>query len=262
MTIYIDLVFVLNWFFDFNLLLTVNNTLKRNVSLKRIIFGSFVGSLSIFVLFISISSFLLFLIKLLLGVLMCLITFGKKDKKYVCQNVSYLYMTSIVLGGFLYFFNLSFRESHYELLFTYDSMSFNFLFFVIFSPVMLYVYIRQRRDVSYYTQVYPVEITFLNGQKLTLNAYLDTGNQLVDPLTHKKVILVNSKVIPPPWIENIYYVPYHSLNHHGMVKCFKIDSLRIGEKQSSNYLIGLSEEKLIGDGVECVLNYACMEELL
>ena len=96
MTVYIDVVFILNFFFDFLLLLTVNNVLKRNIPLKRILFGSFVGSLTIFFLFFSISSFLLFLSKLLLGVLMCLTTFGLKDKKYFIQNLSYLYMTSKV----------------------------------------------------------------------------------------------------------------------------------------------------------------------
>ena len=106
MTIYIDLVFFLNFFFDFVLLLTVNNTLKRNVKMKRLFLGAFVGSITIFFLFLPISSFWLFSIKIFLGLLMCLATFGIKDRKYLIQNLGYLYMTSTVLGGFLYFLNL------------------------------------------------------------------------------------------------------------------------------------------------------------
>ena len=112
MTIYVDLVFLLNLFFDFVLLLTVNNTLKRNASLKRLIFGAFMGSLTILFLFLPISSFLLFILKIFLGAFMCIISFGLKDSKYFIQNLGYLYMTSTVLGGFLYFLNLSFSESH------------------------------------------------------------------------------------------------------------------------------------------------------
>ena len=119
MTIYIDLVFFLNFFFDFVLLLTVNNTLKRNVKMKRLFLGAFVGSITIFFLFLPISSFWLFWIKIFLGILMCLATFGIKDRKYLIQNLGYLYMTSTVLGGFLYFLNLTFSESHYGLVFTY-----------------------------------------------------------------------------------------------------------------------------------------------
>ena len=119
MTVYVDLVFFLNLFFDFLLLLTVNNTLKRNTSLKRIFLGALVGSITIFTLFLSISSILLFLFKIVLSILMCTISFGIKDKKYVIQNLSYFYMTSTVLGGFLYFLNLTFAESHYGLIFSY-----------------------------------------------------------------------------------------------------------------------------------------------
>ena len=149
MTIYLDVLFILNLFFDFILLLTVNNTLKRNAKLKRIFFGSFLGSLSIFTLFIPISSFLLFFLKIFLGLLMCIITFGLKDKKYTIENVSYLYMTSTILGGFVYFLNLSFSESHYNLIFTYDTISINYLFLVIISPIMLYIYVKQRKEFHY-----------------------------------------------------------------------------------------------------------------
>ena len=76
MTVYVDLVFFLNLFFDFLLLLTVNNTLKRNTSLKRIFLGALVGSITIFTLFLSISSILLFVFKVVLSIVMCTITFG------------------------------------------------------------------------------------------------------------------------------------------------------------------------------------------
>ena len=47
MTIYIDLVILLNYFFDSLILLTVNTTLKRNISLKKILFVSLLGELSL-----------------------------------------------------------------------------------------------------------------------------------------------------------------------------------------------------------------------
>ena len=84
MTIYIDLVFLLNLFFDFSLLLTVNNTLKRNVALKKIFAGSLVGSLSFFTLFFSLNSVLLMTLKFVMAFLMVIVTFGLKDKKYTC----------------------------------------------------------------------------------------------------------------------------------------------------------------------------------
>ena len=240
MTVYVDLVFLLNLFFDFVLLLTVNNTLKRNTSLKKLIFGSFVGSLTIFFLFLPISSFLLF---------------------YFIQNLGYLYMTSTVLGGFLYFLNLSFSESHYGLVFSYDTISINYLFLVIFSPVMLYIYVKQRREVHHYEKYYPVTIYFLNGKKVTLNSFLDTGNTLTDPLTKKKIIVVNRSKIPVSKT-HFYYVPFQTVKFHGVMKCMKIKAIEIAGCTSTNYLVGIGEENFLEDGVDCLLNSYCLEDLL
>ena len=52
MKIYLDYVFFINFIFDFILLFTTKVLLKRNVKIKRIILGSFIGTFSIFILFI------------------------------------------------------------------------------------------------------------------------------------------------------------------------------------------------------------------
>src|SRR5690625_5145847 len=118
-------------------------------------------------------------------------------------------MSSTVLGGFLYFLNLSFSESHYGLVFTCNTISINYLFLVIFSPIMLYIYVKQRREVHHYEKYYPVTIYFLNGKKVTLNSFLDTGNTLTDPLTKKKILVVNKSKIPDSKTR-FYYVPFQT----------------------------------------------------
>lgn len=260
MTIYVDLVFFLNFFFDFLLLLTVNNTLKRNIPLKRIFLGALIGSLTIFLLFLNLSSFLLFLLKIIIAFIMCIVAFGLKDKAYLIQNISYFYMTSTVLGGFLYFLNLTFQETHNGLIFSYNTLSVNYLFLVISSPIILFIYIRQRKEMAHYQNFYPLTISLKDGHNLTLNAYYDTGNKLSDPITKKKIVLVDAKKIKN--IPNFYYVPYNSLNHQGLIKCFKVNYIEINGKKSSNYLIGISESNLLKDGVDAVLNQYCKEDLL
>jgi len=126
---------------------------------------------------------------------MCIASFGLKDKKYTIQNVSYFYMTSTVLGGFLYFLNLNFSESQVGLIFTYNKISINYIFLVIISPIMLYIYFKQLRETKNYQSYYEITIHFQNGVSEKLNAFLDTGNKLIDPITKKKIILVNEKKI-------------------------------------------------------------------
>ena len=68
MKIYIDLVFFINFMFDMLLLLTVNIVLKRNISFKKILYGSIIGGLSIFLLFIRLNTITLFLFKIIITI--------------------------------------------------------------------------------------------------------------------------------------------------------------------------------------------------
>ena len=145
MIIYVDFLFFLNLFFDFHLLLTVNNALKRYIKLKRILFASFIGALTTFILFLSFDTFWLFLLKIVLGMLLCLIAFGIKDRKYFFENFLYLLMSSMVLGGFLYFFLLTLSENHSGLAFSYHEIKLSFLFFVFLSPFLLTQYVLEQR---------------------------------------------------------------------------------------------------------------------
>jgi len=82
MKIYLDLVFFINFFFDFLLLLVVKILLKRNVGIKRIILGALLGATSILFLFLPLNQITLFLLKVIISILMILTTFGFQNKNY------------------------------------------------------------------------------------------------------------------------------------------------------------------------------------
>ena len=113
MKIYLDLVMILNFFIDFILLLSVSLILKRNIRLNRIMMGAFFGGISILFLFFNINSIVLFLFKILISIIMTIITFKYVNLKYTLINILYLYMSSIILGGFLYFLNLEFSYKYF-----------------------------------------------------------------------------------------------------------------------------------------------------
>lgn len=107
MTIYLDIVFILNFSFDAFLLFTVAIILKRKTSFKRILLGSLVGSLTIIFLFFNLNNYLLFIVKIIFAILMILTSFGYRNLKYTCNNLFYLITTSILLGGFLYLIKIN-----------------------------------------------------------------------------------------------------------------------------------------------------------
>ena len=157
MKIYLDLIMILNFVIDFILLLTVSLILKRNIKITKIMLGAFVGGISILFLFLNINRLVLFLFKLVISILMILFAFGYRNLKYTLINLLYLYMSSIILGGFLYLLNLEFSYKHIGIIFFDNGLSINFIFLIIFSPIILYIYIKQTKNLRYnYSHYYNI----------------------------------------------------------------------------------------------------------
>ena len=261
MRVYVDLVFLLNFAFDFLLLLTISILLRRNVSINRIILGAFVGSLSVFFLFIPISTLTLFFIKIVISILMVLCSFGYRTIKYTLRNFTYLYMTSIVLGGFLYFLNIQFSYKQGGLVFYHHGLSINYIVLIVASPIILYLYIKQGLYLKQnYNHYYKVNLYLKNNQCICLNAFLDTGNVLEDPYFHKPVILMNKKRMIYDINEfGMILVPYQTVSGSGLLKCFKAEKMQIGKKEYHHFLVGIMEDSIHLDGVDCILNKKIME---
>lgn len=262
MKVYLDLIFILNFLFDFLLLLIVGVLLRRCASLKRVFLGSLVGAVSIFFLFMDISSLELFILKVLVSILMVITSFKYKNLKYTFRNLLYLYTASIILGGFLYLLNVEFSYKQDGLIFYHDGLSINWIILLITSPIILYIYLKQGLYLkNNYSNYYLVDIYF-KDEKINVSAFLDTGNRLIDPYQQRPIILVSKKELKNYYDDNdIILVPYESLNHHGILKCIKPDKIIIlGVGVRNNLLIGISEDKINIDGIDCILHTKLLEE--
>lgn len=249
MTIYIDLLFILNFIYDFLLLITVSVTLKRNISLKRILLGSFFGAITTFIILLPLNKYLIFFLKILTSLIMVIITYKYKDIKCFINNIVYLYMCSVILAGFLYFLKLEFNNLSY-------------LIILLIAPLILYLYIKEQKElkkvVNYYKKVI---INLKNNKAIVLNGFIDSGNKLKDPITNKYIILINKKTLKGIYnIRSPMYVPIKTVNKNSLLECIGIKNIIIDNKVYTNYLLGLSEHFQGFDGVECLLNYQLLEE--
>lgn len=255
MKVYLDLVMILNFFFDFILLLSVSILLRRNVSIYNILAGAFLGGLSILLLFIDINSLELFIYKIIISLFMTIITFGYKSFKYTFKNLVYLYSASIILGGFLYFLNIEFSYKQVGLIFINNGLSINVIFLIIFCPIIIYIYVKQGLWLkTNYSNYYKIEM-YIGKNKYVLNAYLDTGNTLTDPITNKPVILIDKKIN----CDKFFFIPYKTITNEGMIKCIKADKILINGIYKYKVIIGLLEEKIKMDGIDCLLNRKILE---
>ena len=255
MKIYVDLLFFLNFSFDFLLLLTVNIILRRNIKLIKLLLGASFGGLSIFILFLKINSFELFILKILISIIMILITFKFKNKKYFFKNLFFLYTASMILGGFLYFLNVEFSYKQEGLVFYHNGLSINFIFLIITSPIILYIYIRQGIKLkTNYSKYYKVNI-YIDNKKIRLTGFLDTGNKLKDPYSKKPIIIVNEKLIKN---QKYYYVPIKTIKEESLLKCIKPDRIEIENIGFKDAIIGLTKIKIEED-VDCILQESLLE---
>lgn len=261
MKIYLDVIFFLNFAFDFLLLMSVNLILKRNIRIKKIILGALIGGISIFALFIPMTSFVLFIVKIIISILMIIITFGFRDKTYFFKNFIYLYSTSMVLGGVLYYLNTEFSYKQEGLVFYHDGLSINFIFLVLTSPFILYIYIKQVIHLkNNYQHYYEVTIS-LNNKLQTLNAFLDTGNKMVDPYFKRPILLIDKKRLIYDLNEfQMILVPIDTANKHSMISCIKPDYIDIKDIGiRDKVLIGLLDDKIDIDGIDCLISEKLLE---
>lgn len=259
MKIYLDVIFLLNFSYDFILLLGVSIILRRNVKLRRICLGALIGSLSIFILFIKISSFNLFLLKIIISIIMILVAFSYKNLKYTLRNFFYLYTESMVLGGFLYFLNVEFSYKQEGLVFYHNGLSINFIFLIILSPIIIYTYVKQALYLkNNYANYYKIDI-YIKDRVLKLNGFLDTGNRLIDPITKKPVIVISKKSFKGE-LKEFFLVPINTISDSYFLKCIKVDKIDIkGVGIRSNVLLGITDKNIKMEGVDCIIQPMIME---
>ena len=239
MSIYIDLLFILNIYLDFMILFITNYILKRYTSLKRIFLGSLVGSLSIFILFIDLNSLFFFILYLIFVIFIFICIFSYRNFKYFINNLIYLYLTSIVLGGGLYLFDLE--------------IGLNIILLIILSIIILFIYKMSFFKVRYnYNNYSKVEIIYKDN-KFNYIGFIDTGNKLVDQYKNRPVNLIYSDSFKYDY-KDLILVPYETASGSGVLKCLKIDKLIIDNKEYDNSLIGFMDKKINIDGVDIILN--------
>lgn len=260
MTLYLDVIFFINLMFDLFLVMSVAVLLRRKTSFIKMLLAALFGSLSIFCLFISLNSLSLFLIKFLVSIGMVVISFGYKDLRFTLKNIFYLYISSIILGGFLYLLNIQFSYKNDGLIFYYNGLSINFILLIILGPIFIYLYVKEIKNFKdTYSNYYNIRIYYKKNCYSDYVAFLDTGNMLRDPYFNKMIILVrDEKIIPVKYL----IVPVETVNGHSVLKCvnpYQVVIKNVGVL--NNVLIGLIDYDIYIDGVDAIINNRIIKEI-
>lgn len=252
--VYVDLLVIEDLILNYCVILGTSLILSRVTNLKKVFLSSVIGLFPLIFIFIPIQKILLNVITLFFLIIMGLISFGYKDIMYTIKNVIYMYFISIFLAGSIYLINTNFLPD-------ISSYLLKFLSLIIISPIITVIYIKSIKKLKIsYNNYYKLDIYLKDKPKITVNAYLDTGNILKDPYGHKPIILINKNVIDYE-IDKFIFVPYSTIDNHGTLKCFKPEKIYI-------HTVGFKEKLLIGlidevgiDGADCILNKELLERI-
>lgn len=254
MTIYIDELFLLNFIIDFLILLTESITLKYVVNIKKIIISALLGSVSLLVLFIQMNNITLLLFKIIISILLVTCSFGFKSISFTIKNILYFFFISIIYGGFLYFIKDNFTLKTNGLIFFDNEVNINIFILVIFSPIILYIYIKQihnRYKINLRTKV----VINVEDKEILLNGFIDTGNTLKEPYGGKDVMITNNIIIKNI-IERSNYllIPCTTIKGRTFIKGSKFNDVLIENKKFDNVVIAYTNEKIKIDNIDIILN--------
>lgn len=239
MKVYLDIILIINFIFDFISILGTSIILKRNTKFSRIIIGSILGEISMLTIFIRFNPVELVLFKILISLLINYIVFNFKNIRFFSTNLYYFYLIELLLGGLLYMFKSN-----------------NILLEILIGIIFIYIFINNIKKLkNNYNKYISIRLD-INNNTYKLNAFLDTGNKLKDPYLNSPIIILNNNKFN---LNGDILVPYSTCNYNGLLKCIKGSNLYINDKKiNKKFLIGLSNNINL-DGVDCIFNEELME---
>ncbi|MFC2950191.1 sigma-E processing peptidase SpoIIGA [Virgibacillus sediminis] len=245
MAIYLDAIWILNFFLDMMLLLLTQALARDSTQKWRICLGAFVASLLVPISVYYPDTFISSVAgKFLYSVLIIICAFRFVNLHRFMRLLLLFYFTTFAVGGGMVAVHFLFQSPvgiHANGLITYNAGygdPVSWLFVIIAFPIA-WKFTKNRMDKHAvekikYEQFCPVTIQIKNKAHQT-TGYIDSGNQLTDPLTKKPVIICDEAFLrhwfteqewralkqaeedldlenlPTSWQHDIQLVPYQGI---------------------------------------------------
>ena len=288
MTVYIDVLFFINFIINLPVLYLTGKIARITITNARLLFGAACGALyAVFMFFPRLSFIYGAMAKVLFSLFVVAITFCVRGVRLYIKTVGVFYLVTFCLGGSVMalFYFTGMGQSTGALIkngILYMNLPSGLLFL---SVGVCYIIIRIIWGVleSRMAQenMYRKVGIFWNGKEVWLDALLDTGNALSEPLSGAPVIVAELEglmPILPPSLENAFLdetvrienisdeavrgrirmIPFSSLGkEHGMLIGFRPDSTLVLEnealKDAGEVVIGIYTKHLSKDRSFCAL---------
>jgi len=267
--LYVDVIFFENLVINYIILYLTKIFSRQNTSATKLFLGSFIGSFYVILFFFNISFILQSIIlKIILSIVIILVCFAPLSAKKFFRILSLFYLISFIFGGasfaLLYLFNYNIKIIFLAL---------------IVSVILIYINWGSVTKISRNKKlIYQIDIEIFN-KHAQVKAFLDTGNNLFDPLSNSLVAIVEFSalcdILPKEfenifregekdniekiyenienrnWINRIRLIPFMSIGKEkGILIGFKPDKFIINDfkKEIKDIIIGIYGSKLNKEG--------------
>ena len=198
-TVYIDMLFLVNFLLDFIVLWATARLAQIRVSPWRLAGGACLGALySVLVLLPGLERLSTFELKFLVSLVMLLSVFAPVSWKKFGQALLFFYLVAFTMGGAVFGFVYFITGSNISKALGSFTMDYLWLIVAVITAGLLGKYGMPYLKKSLLQDLLkvPLEIT-VQGRQLKIYGLVDTGNQLVDPVTGMPVIIVEYSVLSP-----------------------------------------------------------------
>lgn len=255
-TVYLDVIFLINFTVSFVVLLLTGIIAKKRIRLGKLIIGAVFATMSllIFILFP-----FLFVdwkgVVIIIGISMGTVAIPFWEKHWSFVRTWFLSTTIMVLiGGIMNYLKYICVESALQIVPW-------ILLFAASSTCVWFIVISLRKTLKENDNIYLVQL--IHGDKVTIETlYMDTGNLLMDPMFQKPVVVLSENVVNKCMIEDerkvieqyikngrldyekllscqtqkkvcFHEITYQSVgNSSGKMLCFLVDEIKILGKDS------------------------------
>ncbi|MCX7714350.1 MAG: sigma-E processing peptidase SpoIIGA [Clostridia bacterium] len=276
--VYVDVLFVVNLFMNYIVLWAGAKLMRIDARHFRVLICAIFGALyAVFMFFPNLSFAYSAASKLFFSASLAVFAYQPKGKRRIIQSILVFYGVNFVFGGIMFaLFFFTNMGSYLGAMVSNGIFYFHFsVKTLIFSSVISYIVItictriiggRQARKLC------EIMISH-NGRSIFLKAMIDTGNALVEPITHLPVIVAEFRAIKeilPLELSNMISVgaadistldplfqsnvrmklriiPFHSLGKEkGIIIGFKPDCMKLIEenKYIKDVIVGIYDGKL------------------
>lgn len=238
MEVYIDIYLLENIIINLFLLLLTFKLLRFNYKKRNIYLAALLGGIYGLVIFCNVKILSSIFIKILIPMAMVYISMEKRNIKYILKSAVVFFMLAFMLGG-ICFGTIQMQNTYLigqEFVIKNNSLKYMLLSIAVIFIVItrLVDLLKDRAMVKNF--LYDIYIT--EGTRTVLvKGFLDTGNELREPVTNLPCIIVENTYFNQFEIadDKKFIIKYDTINEVGEIKGFKGKNIMIRNEESNNW---------------------------